>query len=836
MWAKERGLDEPYPLVWHLVDAAGAASALWDRHIGRGVRRWLAQRLDLDEDMTRQLVVELAGLHDVGKATVSFQQQWDRSRHGYVRHDWAAATVLPLLLDPRLTRAGLAASAEFMAALAVAGHHGSYPVLRRQDYTRAAKAEMTGDSDGPRWHAVRGEIVAAVHAALGGPARLPDQVPAEVVPLLTGIVIMADWLSSDTQFIVEQQRDALVDPQRRFAVARERMLDRVESAGLSAPQIPSGASVAGAWGYAPNALQTSVERDFRPRRAGLVTITAPTGVGKTEAGLVAATRLAAVSGRSGVYVALPTRSTATEARRRLRGFLDGAGVSAPVALAHGDADRVLRDADAAEASMWLQQNRHRPGLAPWSTGTIDTVLRAVLRAQWQPLRLTGLANSVLLVDEVHSVDPYMAGLLARLLEWCGFLGVPVVAMSATLPAHLHVALERAYLSGAGVDVDGVGVQRPAYPGWSFVDTAGERSLPGDHAVGEMASLGGRTLHVHTSTEFPDVALWAGEGASVVVVCNTVAEAQQAYRRVRDAVPAAMPVTLLHARMPGWQRSAATEDVLTRFGRESGPANRGGVVVATQLVEQALDLDADVMVSSLAPMALLLQRAGRLHRHDRPRPTDHETPRLWVHTPVPQPPEWEAVYDRFELEATAALLDRRESIDVPGEVDELVQQVHHRSPTLLSEAGAAARHNRAAEDQATAETAAIPRPRMVDQLHQLTSLETPEVALTRLGVDTDLVVPRYTDEHGHQWLRHGPQEWMPWPDGRPKKRVVQDALVDAALPVAVQHTRPLGDPPSTWSRYGPLASARVLDVGSGRGGLDLDDELGLVTSTGRKDTP
>ncbi|WP_369822267.1 CRISPR-associated helicase Cas3' [Saccharomonospora sp. CUA-673] len=645
---------------------------------------------------------------------------------------------------------------------------------------------------------------------------------------------MADWLASDTQFIVEQQRDALVDPQRRFAVARDRMLDRVESAGLSAPQIPSGASVAGAWGFAPNALQTSVERDFRPHRAGLATITAPTGVGKTEAGLVAATRLAEVSGRSGVYVALPTRSTATEARRRLRGFLDGAGVSAPVALAHGDADRVLRDADAAEASMWLQQNRHRPGLAPWSAGTIDTVLRAVLRAQWQPLRLTGLANSVLLVDEVHSVDPYMAGLLARLLEWCGFLGVPVVAMSATLPAHLHAALERAYLSGAGVD--GVGVRRPVYPGWSFVDTAGKRGLPGDHAVAEMASLGERTLRVRTSAEFPDVASWAVAGASVVVVCNTVGEAQQTYRRVRDAVPPAMPVTLLHARMPAWQRSAATEDVLTRFGKESGPATRGGVVVATQLVEQALDLDADVMVSSLAPMALLLQRAGRLHRHDRPRPTGHEVPCLWIHTPVPQPPEWEAVYDRFELETTAALLAQRESIDVPGEVDELVQQVHHRSPTLLSEAGAAARHNRAAEDQATAETAAIPRPRMVDQLHELTSLETPEVALTRLGVDTDLVVPRHTDEHGCQWLRHGPQEWMPWPEGRPKKRVVQDALVDAALPVAVQHARILGDPPSAWSRYGPLASARVLDVGSGRGGLDLDDELGLVTPTDGKDTP
>ncbi|OLT40107.1 CRISPR-associated endonuclease Cas3'' [Saccharomonospora sp. CUA-673] len=109
--------------MWHLVDAAGAASALWDRHIGPGMRRWLAQRLDLDEEMTRRLVVELAGLHDIGKATAPFQQQWDQSQHGYVRHDRAAATVLPLLLDPRLTRAGLAASAAFTAALAVAGHH-----------------------------------------------------------------------------------------------------------------------------------------------------------------------------------------------------------------------------------------------------------------------------------------------------------------------------------------------------------------------------------------------------------------------------------------------------------------------------------------------------------------------------------------------------------------------------------------------------------------------------------------------------------------------------------------------------------------------------------------
>lgn len=93
------------------------------------------------------------------------------------------------------------------------------------------------------------------------------------------------------------------------------------------------------------------------------------------------------------------------------------------------------------------------------------------------------------------------------------------------------------------------------------------------------------------------------------------------------------------------RQVIEEDVLNRFGKRSGSEQRTGqVLIATQVVEQSLDLDFDMMISDLAPMDLLIQRAGRLQRHNRhvagnplnnDQPDQRLTPCFYLLTPAPQ---------------------------------------------------------------------------------------------------------------------------------------------------------------------------------------------------------
>jgi len=125
------------------------------------------------------------------------------------------------------------------------------------------------------------------------------------------------------------------------------------------------------------------------------------------------------------------------------------------------------------------------------------------------------------------------------------------------------------------------------------------------------------------------------GGCAAVIRNTVGLAQETYLRLRDALNHnGITVELFHARFPFGRRMDIETAVLRRFGKESGPVERDmRVLVATQVVEQSLDLDFDVMISDVAPVDLVLQRAGRLHRHARGlRPEGVTEPLVWLIEP------------------------------------------------------------------------------------------------------------------------------------------------------------------------------------------------------------
>lgn len=407
----------------------------------------------------------------------------------------------------------------------------------------------------------------------------------------------------------------------------------------------------------------------------------PHGEGKTEGAFLAHLRLQRAHDHRGMYVALPTQATGNALFDRAVAFLHAFAPAArlDIQLAHGTAmfnEHVLRlralygqRGDTVASSAWFSQRR-RALISPYGVGTIDQALFATLNVKHHFVRVWGLANRVVVLDEVHAYDTYTSGLIETLLRWLKALRCSVVLMSATLPNARREALLRAW--------DVPPVEAPAYPRLIVADSTGARSatfasrpMPAIEVTGIGEDIDGIADHV--------LACVTGGGCGCVIL-DTVRRAQDLYTKLTLQCPPDCELLLFHARYPSDERGAIERRVLDTFGKNGRRPSRA-LLVATQVVEQSLDLDFDFLMSDLAPMDLLLQRAGRLHRHQRHRPAAHREARMTVAGLVAdRPPEtkqtaWEFVYDPYILLRTWAIASREAVWHLPDDIDRLVQRVY-----------------------------------------------------------------------------------------------------------------------------------------------------------------
>ena len=440
----------------------------------------------------------------------------------------------------------------------------------------------------------------------------------------------------------------------------------------------------------------------------LILIEDVTGSGKTEAALTFAHRMMADRRANGLYIALPTEATANAMYTRLgetfhRFFASDATPS--LVLAHGRRalhqgfrDSVVNRAGRAEArnqsrgfdgderpssaecADWIADDRRKAFLADIGAGTIDQALFAILPVKHQSLRLWGLADRVLIVDEAHAYDAYMERELETLLEFHAALGVSTIILSATLPKRTRQKLAIAYRNGVAAGSPASDLQASDYPLVTIVgrETAIEQPLPIREGLARFVSA---TRVGDVDSALIRVISAAKGGACVAFVRNTVDGAIDVWNRLR--VEGLNPL-LFHARFTMTDRQRIEAEVMRLFGRDREEISKGAVLVATQVIEQSLDLD--FMVTDLAPIDLIIQRAGRLWRHTRgPRPIPGPELVVLSGEPVDRPDkDWASrvlgggarVYrDHALLWRSARALFRAGGIKTPEEVRSLVEAVY-----------------------------------------------------------------------------------------------------------------------------------------------------------------
>lgn len=547
------------------------------------------------EKLRRELFVDgaplVAAAHDIGKVSPCFVEKIRRAcTAGF-------SSLLPLSnTNPDLeTRWGGHAGVSQVTAKALGLPDYIPEILGQHHGFSPSVASYRADDDvfgGPEWAQERVALVAELKHQLGLEWPSISSVPQS--RLLAGLTSVADWIGSGQFF---------EDP---AAPWKENISRALDAAGFFSPVCRDALSFEQVFGFSPHlAQQQLINAVTAP---GVYVLEAPMGLGKTEAALYAAYRMLCSGQACGIYFALPTQLTSNKIYDRFNAFLRNVlAEESPhfSLLLHGNA--WLLETEMGEegrpGGAWFSSAK-RGLLAPFAVGTIDQALMAAMNVKHGFVRAFGLAGKVVILDEVHTYDAYTGTLLDALVELLRELDCTVIILSATLNQGRRQQLVASEVSSS------------AYP----LITA----VPRRQALVELPipMESSQTFSVHllrqddpAVQEALDRAL---QGQQVLWIENTVVEAQQRYLDLAArAAELGLACGLLHSRFTVVDRQGIEERWVNLYGKPGWPERQqqGRILVGTQVLEQSLDIDADFLITRFAPTDMLLQRLGRLWRHE-----------------------------------------------------------------------------------------------------------------------------------------------------------------------------------------------------------------------------
>ncbi|MBN2733693.1 MAG: CRISPR-associated helicase Cas3' [Methanomicrobiaceae archaeon] len=729
-WGKSRSLDNRFHLAaYHCLDVAAVGNTILSTNTLLSKR--ISNLTGWSTEESIRFVTFWLALHDLGKFTESFQglnKDLFRRLNGrepkldyYLRHDnlgfklwkyFVAEIIIngksqKISPDINLRNAERILNSQ---AHAIFGHHGT--PLDNQKSENYNRGQLYSESDADAVN----EFVLDIYSLFFGNSLIIPSLSSKnkykdfskLSWILAGLTVFADWIASDDTIFEYINSEMSLDTYwSKYALPQARLA--IDSLGLSIPEISQKTGVDEIFTFfKENCLEPSPLQKFASDSeigAGphLFIIEESTGGGKTEAAITLAHRLMANGEANGIYIGLPTMATANAMYVRLTDCyknLYSKDSNPSLVLAHANRqyseiflnsitnfrnkgpERTDEKNSENICSVWLSDNRKKSLLAPVGAGTIDQALVSILPVRHQSLRLYGLFQNILIVDEVHAYDSYMSRLLQTQLSFMGALGASVILLSATLPDEMKKSFIHSFASGAGYEI--LSPKSNAYPLVTHQSSNGLSEI-------YVPSRGGteRTVKVEIIDDDEEVKRKIIEslekGSCVCWIRNTIKDATDAYHYFADII-SDKKISLFHSAFVMGDRIKIEDDTLRNFGKTSTKDLREGrLLIATQVVEQSLDIDFDCMVTDLCPVDLIIQRAGRLHRHKKGYSRDD--PVLWIYSPLPvEDPDcdWYSrifksgsyVYPKHgDLYLTAKILQKRGYIRTPDDARCLIESVY-----------------------------------------------------------------------------------------------------------------------------------------------------------------
>jgi CRISPR-associated endonuclease/helicase Cas3 len=804
-------------LPYHCLDVAAVGVTYLKR--SNSMRQWLQRAFEFptEEALLGWFAFWLA-LHDLGKFSEAFQSQREdifslmrertpnAAKVYRVRHDTLGMLVWKDFVSRFVANRQWFGSQtdDYLDGLdawarAVTGHHGQPP-----EEGGFWGQHFDQSSDG---QAVE-EFVDDVRAIFLPELRIyldPERFRKTSQQLswwIAGLAVLTDWIGSNTDYFrYHDDRDNPQSLSSYWEYARRQAEKALDATGVVPIKAARERPFSGLFPAItrPSPLQTWAVQVEVGAEQSIYLLEDITGAGKTEAAVVLTHRMMAAGVADGFFIGLPTMATANAMYGRIAEvYADLFGAEASLVLAHGQrhlvesfATTVLRpgrEEDDAEQSdetatarctAWLADHNKRALLASAGVGTLDQALLAVLHSKHQSLRLLGLFRKVLIVDEVHACDNYMQRVLETLLEFHASAGGSVILLSATLPMAMKQALLNAYGRGRSIKNAPTLMERryPLVTSWHTDQPAKVK----EHVLQSRPDVC-RSVSVQYVSEEDEVLrliehAWTA-GQCVCWMRNTVFDAAEACSKLRARLPEAS-ITLFHARFALHDRLFTEGNILEFFGKDSESDQRQGkLVIATQVAEQSLDADWDVVISDLAPIDRLIQRAGRLQRHVRDAHGNRlraagardgrGQPKLWVYGPqwTNNPPaDWYrakfpkafAVYPHHgQLWLTARSLNKG-TIEMPDDARDFIESVFGKGVEIpaglrdnANKAQGAVYADRSVAHQNVVKLASGYLRGSIDWWSEA---KTP----SRLGEATaNVVLARWEGDHLHPWVdgKHG----------------------------------------------------------------------------------
>lgn len=716
-----------HPLICHLIDVAAVAEVFWDEIFSQSLKSYLTKLFSKNERLTKSWLIFLAGIHDIGKATPIFQSKisefaktlkkyFNLDTFSYkIFHSILSGEIFSQSLNSFLYQTNIPKNLLNDLKYVIGGHHGRFPKTR---YFRELIPDYLGDE---KWKKIQYDLIKTLEdfcnlkddknyssEKTGYILKRDEQIALLI--FIAGFISIVDWIGSNEGFFEYfiEYNDLSELKKKYFPLSRTRAKIALKEIGWDNwKNLNENTSLLKFKEVFPFITETrplqqvvidNLENISTP---SLIIIEAPMGEGKTEAAFYLEYYLEQLGSLQGAYIALPTQATANQMFNRVQEFLlkIKKGLRFNLHLLHGNAilskeyeklKTRSKNYDKEEESNLVADEwftyRKRGLISPFGVGTIDQILLSVLPLKHFFIRLFGLAGKTVIIDEVHSYDIYMSTIMEHLLYWLRLLGTNVILLSATLPSFKREKLIRKYYNK---DID---LPIVPYPRITICDKNDVRSFTFNVKLKKQGNESVSIDWIEQSSILEKLTDSLKQGGRVAIICNTIRRAQDLYLQLKSLEREGINIDLLHSRFPQIRRSEIENKILEKYGKENDHCQSADLLISTQIIEQSLDLDFDLMISDLAPVDLLLQRMGRLHRHsydkkNRPiqRPKSLKRPQFWIFQPelteYAIPTLRYSIYSKYILFKTYLHLKTISNISIPDDLEPLIEEVYNDKSTL-----------------------------------------------------------------------------------------------------------------------------------------------------------